>query len=122
MEKVKIKVTGYDPVTHSLHVSYASDETKSIDPASYPSVAIQVNNMWPDVSDIEQLKKNIALAGVPVINQQLAKEALTSDTQKQNILKSLVGQTFEYDVSDFGSPVNPQLMAETANTHPVSEV
>jgi hypothetical protein len=82
MDKVRMKITGYDETSHSLLVSFASDTTKSQNPADYPSYAFQPLTMWPDVSDVNELKKFVA------------------DPQRVNALKAMVGQTQEFTVNE----------------------
>jgi hypothetical protein len=122
MEKIKLKIVSYDSVNHSLQVSFASDETQSIDPASYPPVAIQVDNHWSDITDIEELKKKIAIAGIPVIQQQVARESLAANKSRQDFLKGLVGSTFEYDAADIIVPEIINTEAMSPEDHPVIEV
>jgi hypothetical protein len=100
MNSVNMKVVGYDEESHSLLVSFASDETRSQDPEAYPALAFQPINMWPDVSDVVEIKKRIAAAGMFHVKQQKSKENFTADPNRVAALKSLVGQSFTYPVSD----------------------
>ena len=63
MNTLKMKITGYDEESNSLLVAFASDDTASQNPESYPSLAYQPLTMWPDVTDIDILKKNIVFDG-----------------------------------------------------------
>jgi acyl carrier protein phosphodiesterase len=100
MNKVKIKITGYDEASHSLLVSFASDTTKSQDPASYPSYAFQPLTMWPDVTDVNELKRRLAVSGMHHAQMQEAKEKFMADPSRVAALKALVGQAHEFSVND----------------------
>ena len=100
MDKVKIKITGYDEASHSLMVSFASDTTQSQDPANYPSYAFQPLTMWPDVTDANEIKRRVAMAGIHHAQMQEAKEKFVADAQRVAALKSMVGQTHEFTVNE----------------------
>lgn len=100
MDKVKMKITGYDEASHSLMVSFASDTTQSQDPASYPSYAFQPLTMWPDVTDADEIKRRVAMAGIHHAQMQEAKEKFVADAQRVAALKSMVGQTHEFTVNE----------------------
>jgi hypothetical protein len=100
MNSVNVKIVGYDELSHSLLVSFASDVTASQDPAAYPAAAFQPLNMWPDITDVEEIKKRIAIAGMHHAERQKSKEDFLADPIKVEELKALVGQSFTYQVSD----------------------
>jgi hypothetical protein len=100
MNKVKIKITGYDEASHSLLVSFASDTTKSQDPASYPSYAFQPLTMWPDVTDVNELKRRLALSGMHHAQMQEAKEKFMANPSRVAELKAMVGQTQEFTTNE----------------------
>lgn len=100
MNILKMKITGYDESSNSLLVAFASDETVSSNPSHYPSYAYQPMNMFPDVIDIETIKKNIAVAGVWQAQQQAKQESFANDKNKIAEYKNLVGQEIQYNVSD----------------------
>lgn len=100
MNKVKMKITGYDEISHSLLVSFASDTTKSQNPADYPTYAFQPLTMWPDVTDAQEIKKRIAMAGMHHAQMQEAKEKFMADPQRVAALKGLVGQDSEFTVTE----------------------
>ncbi len=95
-----MKITGYDEETGSLLVCFASDETQSSDPASYPALAFQPQAMWPDETNIERIKKNIAVAGMGQAQAQAIKEAFVMDEQRVAEMRALIGQSFEFSASD----------------------
>ena len=99
MNIVKMKIVGYDEINHSLLVSFASDTTASSNPADYPALAYQPISMWPDITDVSELTRRIAIAGMHQVDQQEIKEKFHADENRILELKSLVGQEFEYSVS-----------------------
>lgn len=109
MQTLKMKIVGYDDASHSLIVSFASDETASQDPSVYPSYAYQPMTMWPDITDAEELVKRIGQAGVHMAEQQKVKEAFAQNQQLIDSLKSFVGQEKTYAVED---------LLETSNSYP----
>jgi hypothetical protein len=104
MNTLKLTITGYDAESHSLLVSFASDTTASPDPSTYPSYAFQPLTMWPDLTDVQELKKRIAIAGMHCAESQEAKEKFMADTQRIAELKNLVGQTCEFTVAELLAP------------------
>ena len=95
-----MKIVGYDEVSHSLLVAFASDTTRHSDPARYTTYAYQPINMWPGVTDVEEIKKRIAQAGIYLAQQQAEQEAFIADQARVDALRNLVGGTFEYPLSD----------------------
>lgn len=100
MNFVKMKVVGYDEESHSVLVSFASDTTKSQDPTAYPVYAFQPLMMWPDVSDVEEIKKRMAVAGLYHTEQQRAKEEFLQDDARVQSLRDLVGYTTTYQAEE----------------------
>lgn len=105
MNKLYMKINGFEEQTNSLLVSFASDTTKSSDPESYQQHAFQPMNMWPDISDPTEILKRIAVAGVYHVEQQEREEKFVADLSKVNAYKAMVGQNEEYLVSDLIPPV-----------------
>lgn len=100
MDKVKMKITGYDEISNSLLVCFASDTTKSQNPEDYPTYAFQPLTMWPDVTDPNEIKKRIAMAGMHHAEMQEAEEKFVADPHRINTFKSMAGQTHEYTVNE----------------------
>lgn len=98
MEYIRMKVDSFDEKTCSLLCSFASDETKSHDPSVYPAYAYQPINMWPDVSDPNEIKQRIALAGVSIAQSQAREENFIADPTKIEQYKAMVGSIVEYPV------------------------
>lgn len=108
MNSIKFKIKGYDEASNSLLVSFASDTTASADPEQYTAYAFQPLTMWPDVTDMEEIKKRIAKAGIYQVQMQEAKEKFAADPQRAAKFKQMVGQTHEFPVSALaGSDTTP---------------
>ena len=100
MNTIKFKVKEYDEDTNSIIVSFSSDETKTNNPEDYEAFAIQPIEQYPDITDVEVLKKRIAEQGIGLAEQVKLSEQAQANTDMQAKLKAMVGQTFEYNVSD----------------------
>jgi hypothetical protein len=98
MSTVKLKIVGYEESSHSIIVSFASDETKSQNPADYPGMAWQPLAHWPN-DDVDTILKRIAQVGVSMTKQQAEREKIQPDNEKVLALKSMVGQEISYDVN-----------------------
>jgi hypothetical protein len=98
MQTLKMKIVGYEEESGSLLVAFASDETQHDDPAQYPAYAFQPVSMWHDVTDPEEIKKRIAVAGVWHAQNQAQKENFVADPVRVQQFKDMVGQTFEYPI------------------------
>jgi len=99
MNTVHMKIVGYDDLSHSLLVCFASDTTKFQDPEKYPPIAFQPNVLWPDVTDLEELKKLISQAGMAEAQRQEMQEKLVDDTEKLSAIKAMVGQSSSHQIS-----------------------
>ena len=102
-----MKIVAFEENSYSLLCSYASDETKSQNPADYPAFAYQPMNMWPDVTNPEELKKRMAIAGMWVAENQAREEQFIADPTKVEQYKAMVGQVIEYPVSELVSEPQP---------------
>lgn len=100
MNSVNMKIVGYDEDSQSLLVSFASDVTRSQDPEQYPALAFQPLAMWPDITDMVEIKKRLAIVGMHQVERQKSKENFLADPNKVEALKALVGQSFTYQVAD----------------------
>lgn len=105
MQTLFMKIHAFEESTYSLLVSFASDTTKSQNPDDYPSYAFQPVNMWPDVTDLEEIKKRIAVAGMYHAEQQVREEAFNADPIRVAQIKNLVDQFRSYAVADLIPPV-----------------
>ena len=100
MNKIKFKVKEYDEETHSIVVAYSSDETATNNPDDYTPYNVQILEANPDVTDIEVMKKKIAEQGIGIADDNKRSEDAAANTSMQTKLRELVGQTFEYNLSD----------------------
>lgn len=116
MNTLKLKIVGYDEESHSLLVSFASDETASSDPASYPAYAYQPMNMWPDITDANELIKRIGHSGIHMAEQQKIKEQFVDNETLINNLKNFVGQEISYAVNDLIPPIEDNAFPDISNT------
>lgn len=100
MEQIKMKVVSFDEESQSLLVCFASDTTRQGDPLSYPAVAVQPFVMWPDVVDMNEIKKRIAALGITHVNQIVHKESVQYNADKMLKLRALVGDSTTYAIAD----------------------
>jgi len=102
MDKIKVTIKEFDADSGSLVVSFGCEES---DPNTnnYPSLAYQPT-MWPDITDPVEVLKRIAFSGISIVEMQKIKEQFAADEQRLNAYKSLVGQTFEFDVAELMAP------------------
>lgn len=106
MQYIKMKIVAFEEASYSLLCSYASDETKSQDPADYPTVAYQPMNMWPDIDDPEEIKKRLTIAGIWIAQNQSREEQFIADPSKVEQYKAMVGQVVQYPIDPAtGDPV-----------------
>jgi hypothetical protein len=99
MSVIKVRVAEYDEASQSLLVSFASDNTKSQNPADYPVYAMQAV-AWGASADVEEIKLAIARVGVGIVEAQEAKEAAEADPTRNAAIMSLVGSEFSCDLED----------------------
>ena len=100
MNALYMKIHSYEETSGSLIVSFASDKTASQNPDDYTSYAFQPLNMWPDVTDVEEIKKRIAVAGMYHAEQQAREEAFKVDTDRVSQIQNLVGQLSSYTAAE----------------------
>jgi chromosome condensin MukBEF complex kleisin-like MukF subunit len=100
MNKIKYKIHSFDEDTNSVVVSFSSDETATNNPDDYTPFAFQPIQMYPDITDMEELKKRIAQQGIGLAEEAKRAEDANNNTTMINNWKALVGQTFEYNTSD----------------------
>jgi hypothetical protein len=117
MKTIYIKIHTFEEQSNSLVVSFASDTTKHQDPDKYPAYAFQPLNMWPDVTDPEEIKKRIAVAGLYHAEQQEREEKFTSDPTKVQSYRDMIGQGSSYLVTDLIPPApassTPEIPTQT---------
>ena len=93
--KIKVKICGYDELSNSVIVKFASDTTeKSID--DYQACAYQPTMF--SVADPESVIKEIARAGIFSVTEQERKEKFVKDTATIQKYQQYIGKEFEYDI------------------------
>jgi len=97
MKKLYMKIAGYDEQSNSLLVSFASDTTKSQNPEDYEAFAYQPLSLWPDLTDVSELPKLIAQAGMYQVSIKEKEEQIPDRTKINEDCKKLVGSAFTYD-------------------------
>lgn len=113
MNTIKFKIKEYDEDSNSIIVSFSSDETATNNPEDYEAFAIQPIEQYPDITDVEILKKRIAEQGLGLAEQAKLAEQARANTDMQAKLKAMVGQTFEYNVSDLiNNNIEPTFASE----------
>ena len=104
MNTIYMKINGFDEISNSLLVSFASDTTKSQDPSQYLSLSFQPFTMWPSVTDPAQVPQLIATAGMYQAQQQQVQESFVANPANIAAYKALVGQTLSFPVSSLVTP------------------
>jgi hypothetical protein len=105
MHTLNMKIVGYDEDSQSLLVSFASNETLSDNPDDYAPIAFQPSTMWPELTDMDEVIKRIALSGIGHLNYITAKEQFTADSARVKAMQELVGQSISYAMDDLITPV-----------------
>ncbi len=100
MHTLNMKITGYDEDSQSLLVAFASNTTMSENPEDYAPVAFQPSTMWPELTDMSEVIKRIALSGIGHISYVVAKEQFVADAERIANMRALVGQNITYAVDD----------------------
>jgi hypothetical protein len=103
MNKIKFKIKRYDEDSNSIIVAFCSDETATNNPEDYGEYAMQPSLQYPEITDLETIKKKIAEEGIYLAEMAKKDEDAKANTTAINNLKSIVGQTFEYNVADVQS-------------------
>ena len=111
MNTIYMKIQAFEETSYSLIVSFASDTTKSQNPDDYPHYAYQPMKMWPDVTDLAEIKKRIAVSGVYHAEQQELEEKFVADPAKVQSYRDMIGQENSYPVNDLipPAPVAPAI-------------
>lgn len=92
---IKLKIIGYDDETESLLIKFACDlSDKSID--EYEAYAFQPKSY--SEFDPQKILEWIAKSGIYNVSEQIKSEKWEKSNDSIEVLKSLEGQEFEYDV------------------------
>lgn len=99
MNKLKMKIVGWDAANNSLIVSFCSDtSTKDLDTSETYSFQPTSYTEWLDQP--EELIKRIAVSGVYQCKFDDAKEAMKKNKELIDSYKALIGKTYEYEVAE----------------------
>ena len=104
MNTLYMKIQAFEETSYSLLVSFASDTTKSQNPDDYPAYAYQPMNMWPDITDPNEIELRIASAGVYIAEQQTREEQFIDNPQQVATYQAMVGQEKSYPISELIPP------------------
>jgi hypothetical protein len=97
MEKITMKVVGWDESTLSLIIKFNSDiNESSIDDCV--ELAYQPMSMFPNVENMEELLKRVAVGGIHLCEMRAIEEQNRKNEEKIQNFRDLKGQTFEFDV------------------------
>jgi len=101
-----MKIHSYDSQEGSCIASFASDSTKSQNPDDYEKLNYQIFSMWPDVTDMSQIPRLLAVAGKYETERQARRESMIIDENKNLVLNSFVGKTFTFTDEELSPPKN----------------
>lgn len=126
MEKITMKVVGWDESTLSLIIKFNSDiNESSIDDCV--ELAYQPMTMFPNVEDIEELLKRVAVGGIHLCEMRALEEQNRKNEENIQKFRDLKGQTFEFDVDhllnmdrQMGEPTN--VLQQTDSTLDIEEL
>jgi hypothetical protein len=104
-----MKILSFDEDSNSLIVCFASDTTLHQDPEQYRAYAFQPLNMWPDISEPDEIKKRLAVTGVYHAEQQEREEKFVSDPLKIQQYKDMVGSLVSYPLDELIPPPPPEI-------------
>lgn len=97
MERIKVKIHEYDEETHSLIVSFASDDNElGVD--EYRKYAFSISNYNPD--DLQETIYAIAVQGLSIVNKQKMEEEAKKNNDNVEKAKLEVNKVYDFDVKD----------------------
>jgi len=99
MEKITMKVVDWDESSMSLIVKFNSDINEtSIDNAT--ALAYQPMSMFPNVEDINEVVKRVAVSGIHLCEMRSLEEQNRKNEEKLQKFRELKDQTFEFTVDE----------------------
>ena len=105
MDKIKMKIVGFNVLNGTLQIKFSSDTSeKKID--EYPAQDFNVVEMH-DAVTIDEILIALAQTGHQFALQQEVAEQTSKDNKKIKIFKSLIGKQFEYNVFELFNPSCP---------------
>jgi hypothetical protein len=97
MQRLKMKIHEYDEETHSLVVSFASDEN-DLDVGEYRKYTYNIGNFNPD--DLRETIYAIAIQGVEIAANQKIEEDSKKNFNSIENAKLEVDKVYEFDLSE----------------------
>jgi hypothetical protein len=99
MEKITMKVVDWDESSMSLIVKFNSDINETnIDQAT--PLAYQPMSMFPNVEDINEVVKRVAVSGIHLCEMRSIEEQNRKNEEKLQKFRQLKDQTFEFTVDE----------------------
>lgn len=103
MEKIKMKLVGYDPATSSLQIKFAGENAeKPIDEYDFHNFSVLEMHENVAISDI---LRALAQNGYQIALQQELAETIARNDAKVGLYKSLIGTEIEYTAEQLFPPV-----------------
>lgn len=92
-----MKIHEYDEETHSLVVSFASDDNE-LDVGEYRKYSFNISNFNPD--DLQETIYAIAIQGVEIANRQKSEEDSKKNNDSVTNAKLEVNKVYDFDIKD----------------------
>jgi hypothetical protein len=99
MEKITMKVVDWDESSMSLIVKFNSDINETDIEQARP-LAYQPMSMFPNVQDINEVIKRVAVSGIHLCEMQALEEQNRKNEEKLQKFRELKDQTFEFTVDE----------------------
>jgi hypothetical protein len=98
MNKLKIKIVGFNSETHDLQVTFASDKNlKKL--GEYSTLNFSLPSTYSSISDPEKILKHIAKEGIMICEMESIRENVKKDPNISDFFNSKIGETFEFDMN-----------------------
>jgi hypothetical protein len=113
MNKIKMKIVGYDSTDSTLLIKFSGDTLeKNID--EYQEHKFSVLEMHENVA-ISEILKALAQSGLSIAIQQELNEEISRNDTKSSLYKSLIGNEIEYNLEDLFPKQCPSPNQPTTN-------
>lgn len=93
-----MKIVDWDQQSMSLIIKFSSD-VNSFEVDDAIALAYQPLNMFPGITDTDELLKKIAVSGIDLCEREARKENAMKNASNFEVFENLKGQEFEYDVN-----------------------
>lgn len=98
MNKLKMKIVDWDQQSMSLIIKFSSD-VNSFEVDDAVALAYQPLNMFPGITDTDELLKRLAVSGIDLCEREVRRENALKNVSTLITFENLKGQEFEYDVN-----------------------